>query len=193
MNGKILFGSLLMGSCLALSISTIAYSDDDDWGKGKEGKRYSYYERSPDIAPVTSKAYASECGSCHFAYQPGWLPERSWRKIMSNLDDHFGENAELPGATREKLTNYLVGRSADVLPSRVSPRILRSLRKDETPLRISELAFIRHEHDKFATRMIDNNPKVASRASCQACHTQAAGGFFNEGGVNIPGFGRWED
>jgi len=186
-----LIGSLLLGGCISLSLSTIAYSDDDDWGR--EGGREGYAYRAPAMPPVTDKLYATECGGCHFAYQPGWLPERSWRKIMRSLDSHFGENAELQEETRNKLTNYLVGRAADVLPNRMSSRILRGLRSDETPLRISELAFIRHEHDEIPARMIENNPKVSSRASCQSCHTQATVGFFNEDGINIPGFGRWDD
>ncbi|HKI60756.1 MAG TPA: diheme cytochrome c [Mariprofundaceae bacterium] len=187
MNNKTIFGGLLMTGFLTLSISSIAYSDDDH---GHEGGVFS---RTSDVPAVTNKQYATECGSCHFAYQPGWLPERSWRKIMGSLDDHFGENAELGDVTRESITNYLAGRSADTLPNRMSRRILSSLRADETPLRISELGFMRHEHDEIPTRLIEGNPKVGSRSSCQACHTQAAAGIFNEHGVNIPGFGQYDD
>jgi len=186
MDKKTLIGSLLMAGCLALSVSTIAYGDDDD----DEGGSYA---RTSDVPAVTNQTYAAECGSCHFAYQPGWLPERSWKQLMGSLDNHFGENAELDDTTREQLTNYLVGRAADVLPNRMSRRILSSLRADETPLRISELRFMQHEHNEIPRRLIEENPKVGSRSSCQACHTQAAGGFFNEHGVIIPGYGRYDD
>ncbi|HXH73149.1 MAG TPA: diheme cytochrome c [Mariprofundaceae bacterium] len=188
MNGKKIFGSLLMAGCLTVAISGIAYSEDDD-ERGERGA----YARTSDVPPVTNKQYATECGSCHFAYQPGWLPERSWRKLMGSLNDHFGENAELSDATREQLTNYLVGHAADVLPNRMSRRILSALKADEAPLRISELGFMRREHREIPRRMVQDNPKVGSLSSCQACHTQAAGGFFNEGGINIPGYGRYED
>lgn len=188
MNNKMIFGGLLVAGCLSMGISGIAYSGDDDergWG--------GTHARTSDVPAVTNKQYAAECGSCHFAYQPGWLPERSWRKLMGSLNDHFGENAELDDATREQITNYLVGRAADVLPNRMSRRILSSLKADETPLRISELRFMRHEHDEIPSRLIEGNPKVGSRSSCQACHTQAAAGFFDEHGVNIPGYGRYDD
>ena len=188
MNRKMIFGSLLMAGCITMAVSTIAYSDDDR-GKSDGG----IYGKTTDVPAVSNKLYATECGSCHFAFQPGWLPERSWRKIMATLDNHFGDNAELDDASRETITNYLVGRSADVLPNRMSNRIMRSLRADETPLRISGLAFMQHEHNEIPRRMLEGNPKVGSRANCLACHSQADKGFFNEHGVVIPGFGRYDD
>ncbi|MDH5218993.1 MAG: diheme cytochrome c, partial [Gammaproteobacteria bacterium] len=48
-----------------------------------------------DVAVVTDSLYKEECSACHMAYQPGLLPARSWEKMMDNLADHFGENAEL--------------------------------------------------------------------------------------------------
>ena len=45
------------------------------------------------VKPVNSKLYIKECGSCHFAFQPGLLPEKSWVKIMNNLENHFGTDA----------------------------------------------------------------------------------------------------
>lgn len=189
MDKKIMLGTLLMAGCLSLSISTIAYSDDDDGGWSEGG----FYGRTSDVPLVTNKQYATECGSCHFAYQPGWLPERSWRKLMGSLDNHFGENAELDKATNEQITNYLAGHAADVLPNRMSSRIMASIAAGEAPLRISELRFIRHEHNEIPKKLIEGNPKVGSRSSCLACHTQADRGFFNEHGVRIPGYGRFED
>ena len=35
-----------------------------------------------EVAPVTDEQYREECGACHFAYEPGWLPEASWRKLL---------------------------------------------------------------------------------------------------------------
>ena len=60
-------------------------------------------------------------------------------------------------------------------------------------MRISELPYIRHEHDEIPRRLMEGNPKVRSRANCQACHRQADKGYFGEHGVNIPGYGRWDD
>ncbi len=186
MKHKLTFATLLFGSLALVSIAT-AYGDDDDEYEG------GHYARSADVPTVKNSKYAAECGSCHFAYQPGWLPARSWQQMMGNLADHFGENAELNDASREAITSYLVEHAADTQPNRMSRRILRSLKADDAPQRISELRFMRHEHDEIPSRMLEGNSKVGSRSKCQACHTQADAGIFNEHGVTIPGFGRFED
>jgi len=40
---------------------------------------------------------------------------------------------------------------------------------------------------------VKDNPEVGSFSRCDACHTGAAKGSYDEHGVRIPGFGRWED
>ncbi len=179
-----------MAACVTLAVTGIAYGDRDEWGEEDEG---GLFKRTADIAPVTNKLYANECGICHFAYQPGWLPVRSWQRIMNTLDNHFGENAELDDQERDRITRYLVANAADSIPNRQSRQVLYSLQNGELPMRISELRYIRHEHDEIPSRMIEDNPGVRSRSNCQACHTQADKGYFNEHGVSIPGYGRWDD
>ncbi len=192
MNKKILMGTLLMAGCIGLAVMAIAYGDRHEWGEEGENER-GLFTRVADIKPVANKLYDSECGACHFAYQPGWLPASSWQRIMNTLDDHFGENAELDSQVRDKITRYLVANAADNMPNRQSRQVLRSLWGSESPLRISELRYIRHAHDEIPRRMMEGNPKVRSRANCQACHRQADKGYFDEHGVSIPGYGRWDD
>jgi len=170
---------------LAVSGSAFAYWDDDD--------ERGAFKRSGAVPAVTSELYESECGSCHFAYQPGWLPARSWQKIMGTLEQHFGENAELDQASKDSISRYLVAEAADNRPNRKSRKILRSIGADEVPLRISTLRYMINKHDEIPARLIEANAKVGSRANCAACHTQASMGYFNEHGITIPGYGRWED
>lgn len=151
------------------------------------------WSRSADVAPVRNEQYVKECGECHFAYQPGLLPERSWRKIMNGLNDHFGDNAELPAATRDAITEYLAANSAEHGNYRRSEKILRSLSASVTPLRITETPYIRHKHDEVPNRLIKANDKVGSLSNCAACHTRAEQGSFSEREINIPGAGRWND
>src|SRR5262245_19523742 len=66
-----------------------------------------------DVGRNTSPAYEKECGSCHFAYQPGWLPERSWRRMMGSLNSHFGDNATLSQANHDAIMSYLAAGAAD--------------------------------------------------------------------------------
>lgn len=147
---------------------------------------------SKDVAPVTDDAYQKECSACHMAYQPGFLPARSWDKIFNNLHDHFGENAELGAAETKALKEYAMKNAADHSSYKRSKKIMSSLSANETPLRITEVKYIVRKHHEVPDRMIKNNPQIKSLSRCEACHTRADTGSFSEGEVVIPGKGRWE-
>ena len=169
-----------------LWIAGCAIGDDDDYGY-----RGSYSKL--DVAPVTNPLYQEECGACHFAYQPGLLPARSWEKMMGGLEDHFGENAELDEESMLELTAYMVEHAADNAPYKRSKGMMRSLKATETPLRISETRYFIRKHDELPKRMVEDNPQVKSFSRCELCHTDAAKGSYNEHQVRIPGYGTWED
>lgn len=206
MNQKILVGAIIMAVSVMLSVSGIAFADkgsrdrssddgssDDRGNRGGKDGGYKLFKRTSTVPVVNNKLYAEECGSCHFAYQPGWLPARSWQKMMGELDRHFAENAELDQESRDAITNYLVAEAADMKPNRKSRKILRSIMDNDAPQRISTLRYIVSKHDEIPARLIAGNNKVGSAANCAACHTEASTGHFNEHGVKIPGHGPWED
>jgi hypothetical protein len=190
------FGLALLATCVGLSLSTLAWGDSDEWyeygHEAHEAGENGFYGRTSDVPVITNAVYKTECSACHFAYQPGLLPERSWVKIMATLDDHFGENAELDAATQSEITDYLRGHAADRLPNRFSRSILRSIGQ-ETPLRITETGYFRHKHREVPARMVTGNDKVRSFSNCLACHSMGDKGVFDEESVRIPGFGYWED
>lgn len=167
----------------------VVFSDDDlRWGELGE-----YKHKSTGVANINNPVYKEECGSCHMAYLPGLLPEKSWLKMMSSLDDHFGENAELDAETQKLITTYLVSNSAEKSNYRRSSKISRSIKNDDVPLRISETPYFKHEHDEIPVRMVTGNPKVNSFSNCNACHNKAEQGLFDEHDIRIPGYGRWDD
>jgi hypothetical protein len=140
--------------------------------------------------PVLNNAqYQKDCGSCHFAYQPALLPERSWKKLLTTLDHHFGENAEL--LSIEQTLQFLTENAADKKGN--ATFMLKKLDSSETPIRITELPYFRQKHHEVPEKMVAHNPKVKSFSHCNACHTTAEKGLFNEHSVNIPNFGKWED
>lgn len=173
----------LISMSLALAWG-LSFGDDDE---------HTFLTRKPGVAPVTNALYEKECGSCHFAYQPGLLPEQSWNKIMSGLDKHFGDNAELGPDTRQQILSYLTSNSADKASDRRSRKIMRSISPASAPLRISEIPYIKHKHDEIPRRYITGNDKVASLSHCDACHQDVKSGAFSERQINIPGVGRWDD
>ncbi|MDH5394191.1 MAG: diheme cytochrome c [Gammaproteobacteria bacterium] len=162
----------------------VVFSDDD---------RRHYRQRSLGVAPVSSPLYKAECSSCHMAYPAGLLPSASWRKLMNGLSSHFGDNAEIDEKERKLITEYLITNSAEYSEYRRSQKIMKSLKDNEVPLRISETPYIVKEHDELPEKMVKYNNKVNSLANCNACHLEAEKGIFDEHKINIPGFGRWHD
>ena len=147
----------------------------------------------PGVAPVNNPLYAQECSACHFAYQPGLMPARSWQWMMANLANHFGENAELEMAERQALTNYLVHNAADDSKYKRSVKIMRSLSKDQTPLSITKIPYMVQKHDKLLPEMVVGNPLVKSLSYCDKCHTRADTGYYSERYIVIPGYESWKD
>lgn len=156
-----------------------------------ENRWFGFGQRQ-DVAPVSNALYAKECGSCHFAYQPGLLPVATWNQIMGNLAEHFGENAELTEADRGALSAYLNSNAADRAGNSRFAGIGNSM-QGQTDLRISTTRYFQRKHHEVPPRLVNDNPKVGSFARCDACHTGAAQGNYDEHQVRIPGVGRWDD
>lgn len=133
-----------------------------------------------DVGPNANAAYVKECGSCHFAYQPGLLPERSWRRLMSTLAEHFGESAEVKSALRDEIGRYLAGSAADHGASRRSQEIDASIPPSEIPLRVTLVPYISGVHGGLLDPMRMGRPAVQSLAHCAACHPAAESGQFQE-------------
>lgn len=171
-----------------LTLPMVKGDNDYSWDGIKE-----YKKKSSQVATIIDPLYKEECGSCHMAYPAGLLPERSWKKMMSDLENHFGDNAELDKETQQRIQTFLVKNSADRSDYRRSSKFSRSIKQSVTPLRISDIPYFKHEHDEIPQRLVTGNPEVNSFSQCNACHTKAEQGLFNEHDVRIPGFGRWDD
>jgi hypothetical protein len=175
--------------------ATLAFSEDErEEGEGGERGWTAEFAGPTGVRAVDNPLYAAECGGCHFAYQPGLLPEASWRKLMTNLSDHFGENAELAPETQKLITEYLIQNAAERDPGRIARGMLRATGTPGEPVqRITETSYFIRQHDELPPRVWRDNPKVGSMSNCSACHTKADNASFDEHQVKIPGVGRWED
>lgn len=154
-----LFMTLLAVSAAALVLGRAQAGDDE------------YF------APVTDPATLSECGSCHLAFPPSMLPAASWKRMMAELQDHFGDDASLDADTTAAITRYLVANAGDAGGYRRD--ILRGLPRGAAPQRITELPKWVHEHDEVSEaewRAKD----VGSKANCPACHVDADKGYFED-------------
>ena len=182
-----LFLSLSLVAAAGPSLQACAYeSDDDDEGFSR------FLPARMDFRPAEDPQYLEECGACHLAYPPGMLPAASWQRMMSGLEDHFGENAELDAETARQITAYLTDHAADRSSTGRAPNVARSLGA-EAPLRFTETRYFLGKHDEIPRRLVVNNPEVGSFSRCEVCHTGAERGNYDEHQVRIPGLGRWED
>ena len=179
---------------IALVIATttvlIADNDRDEYEEKKFNTKYklSTLKNSSEVT-----LYKSECASCHMAYQPEFLPKRSWRKMMSSLNNHFGVDATLEKSDEVKILNFLEKNSAD------SKRLygefeefFESIPKNKTPLKISDIPYFKKEHRKIPKKVISQK-EVKTISNCIACHKDANTGTYSERAIDIPNYGRWDD
>jgi len=130
------------------------------------------------VPPVTDKLVQKECGSCHMAFQPAFLPARSWQRIMDNLSDHFGEDASLPADRVAAIRAYLSENAGDVQRRGIARKYMQWVAADGVPLKITENPAFLREHN-FPDR-VWKDPKVVTKSNCLACHTQADRGNFDD-------------
>lgn len=157
---KLWWGSILIAVllCLALNCSPVASKAVSD---------YHSFFRFESMGKVSHPLYAATCGDCHFLVPPGLLPSRSWRLLLApaQLNSHFGTIVRLKEDGRRSILDYLLDNSAENSENKFSREIYSSLPSHSTPVRISEIPYIRDRHQQFAIR-VDSNVSM----SCDRCH-----------------------
>lgn len=176
---------VLMFGMLVVVVYTVSAS-----GRGEDDEESRYRA----LQPARLAAYEEECGACHLAYPPVFLPQRSWQRVFDTLADHFGDDASLPAERVAELRAYAM-RTAAEAGYAVSSDSYASARgaAAEPPLRITETRYFLRQHDEIPARLVSGNPNVRSFANCAACHRLAALGSFRESEIVIAGHGRWDD
>ena len=128
-----------------------------------------------NLAAPPNARWQSECASCHIAYPPGLLPAQAWRRMMSQLDRHYGADASLEPAVAAEIGAHLERYSGSGKRARGVPQSLR----------ITESAWFVREHHEVP-QATWNSPAVKSAANCAACHTLAEQGDYRERNIRIP-------
>jgi len=158
--------------------------EDEDMRERQEREEEEAEQRLGGMLPVQKGVYSEECGSCHFAFQADLLPERSWKKLLGDLQHHFGEDATLEGAHLEEVTTYLTTNAGDHSKSPRVSRMMSSINK-ETPIKVTDIPYFKKEHSRVKASTIKREA-IHSLSNCSACHTTAAEGEFGEDGIRIP-------
>jgi len=150
---------------------------DDDHHKSKDSRQANTAKAVSQLPESPQqKSYNNECGSCHMAYQPEFLPKNAWRTMMGGLEDHFGVNATLAAEDEKVLSAYLQENAADSKPvGKHFRKMAASAGTDGKVIRISDTPYFKREHRGIPKRLIDQK-EVKSIANCNACHQSAARG-----------------
>jgi hypothetical protein len=127
--------------------------------------------------------YEQECGDCHLPFHPSLLSSNSWKDMLANLDDHFGEDATLTGDTLVEITAYLTNYGGDHWDTEAANRF-RTV-DPKAPYQITATPYWVRKHE-------DVNPdffklkKVGVKSNCGGCHTDHYSGRFDDQKIKIP-------
>lgn len=131
-----------------------------------------------DRLPVPADAppsFTAECGSCHLPFPPALLTAPDWKRVMSKLDRHYGDNAALDERTRREIEDFLVRHAAT--GSRMAGA-------GDLP-RLTQTAWFRREHRKVPDPLW-RDTRVKSAANCAVCHGRAEQGSFRGRELALP-------
>lgn len=120
-------------------------------------------------------AYTQECASCHVPYPPGMLPARSWQRVMSGLDQHYGTDASLDARTAQEISAWLQTHAGTY------KRVTEPPPQD----RITRSAWFERKHREIEPS-VWKLPSVKSAANCAACHVGAEHGQFDDDNLRQP-------
>ncbi len=144
----------------------------------------THYEKQ-DYAALHSD-FVEECASCHIIYPPYLLPKKSWEIMMSDLENHFGDDASLDDETNLSILNFLKQRSAENSTHQAAFGILKSLKdRNDTIIAISQTPYWKEIH-KDIDEKIYKSEQVKSRANCAACHVDFEKGLLENHLIKMP-------
>lgn len=129
--------------------------------------------------------YKKECGSCHMAFPPNVLPAKSWKIMMGDLQNHFGDDASIEESAKKEIEKFLVKHSAEMSLEEASIKFLRSIGNDTPPLRITEIRYWKEKHGSIR-QAIYRREAIRSKINCVACHKWAEYGSFEDSDIRIP-------
>ena len=124
-----------------------------------------------EVPPV----YKQECAACHMAYPPGLLPATSWQRIMTGLDRHYGSDASLTTDQVRQVSVWLQAHAGTY----------KRVREEPPQDRITRSAWFARKHREVDAG-VWQRASIKGAAQCNACHTQAEQGHFDEHQVRIP-------
>ena len=118
---------------------------------------------------------------------PNILPKKSWELIMSDLENHFGDDASIDEGTNKNILAFLVKNSAETSSMESSWNFLNSI-GDKDIIAMSDTIFWKETH-KDIDKKLYNHKDIKNKANCKACHSDIEKGLIeNENIKNLSTF-----
>lgn len=143
--------------------------------------------REPENMPVAEihPLVAEECSACHMVYHPSLLTAKNWDRIVSTLEDHYGEDASLDDKSTLEIREWMMAHAAETTDTRASYVFADAQADGDKLLSITQTEFWKTRHAKFGDAVFSRKG-IYSRANCVACHKDAKTGLFSPFSINIP-------
>ncbi|MGB7441233.1 MAG: cytochrome C [Coleofasciculaceae cyanobacterium] len=111
----------------------------------------------PERYQLGQELYLKNCGSCHIALPPQVMPSETWRQLLLDLDQHYGQKLEsIFSPSLLMMWNYLRDFS-------------RPLKEEEAiPYRVKESRYFKALHPRV------DFPEPARLTTCVSCHSGAS-------------------
>ena len=135
------------------------------------------------LALPANESYETECGDCHLPFHPSLLSSDSWKQMLENLDDHFGEDATLTGDALVEITAYLTTYGGDKWDTEASNRF--SIVDPKAPYQITATPYWVRKHEGVNPDYFKLK-KVGVKSNCGGCHTDHYSGRFDDQKIKIP-------
>ena len=115
-------------------------------------------------------------------FPPNRLTSGGWKKIMTTLSDHFGEDASLPPKTVKHIQAYLMSKGFDTKGSYPSKLKVKAWKKKglDDPIRITVTPGWKRHHRTEKYRLMSKDVKYSRGANCIICHKKAERGMYEE-------------
>ncbi|WP_044419284.1 cytochrome c [Halarcobacter anaerophilus] len=97
---------------------------------------------------------------------------------MSDLENHFGDDASLSEEDTKNILDFLLENSAEKSTKEVSVKVLNSIGNKDI-IAITQTSFWKKEH-KDIPKELFKNEKIKSKANCKACHTDIEKGLIED-------------
>lgn len=106
---------------------------------------------------------------------------------MSQLENHFGDDASLDEEDTNIIKKFLIENSAQNSTKEASVKFLNSI-KNEDIIAMTQTVFWKKKH-KNISKDIFKHKDVRSKANCKACHTDIEKGLIEDENIkNINSF-----